>query len=74
MAAESVPRAHLFGITSDLKGKVIVGGTAVSEGENVDVGVGCIGPAQAANRKRMLITAWELFFFMIAPVRLSELK
>ncbi len=47
--------------------EVIVGGTAVAGGENVDVVVGCIGPEQATNRKRMLITAWELIFSMIAP-------
>jgi hypothetical protein len=44
---------------------VVVGGTAVGEGVNVDAGVGCIGPEQATNRKRMLITAWELIFTMI---------
>ena len=46
---------------------VIVGGTAVAGGDNVDVGVGWVGPEQATNRKRMLMTAWELIFFIIAP-------
>jgi hypothetical protein len=47
--------------------EVIVGGTVVAEGVNVDAGVGCMGPEQAANRNRMQITAWGLIFFMIAP-------
>jgi hypothetical protein len=47
--------------------EVVVGGTTVAEGENVDVSVGCIGPEQATNRKRMLINTWELIFLMIAP-------
>lgn len=39
--------------------EVIVGGTVVAEGENVDVGVSCLGPEQATNRKRMLNNVWE---------------
>jgi hypothetical protein len=54
--------------------EVIVGGTAVTEGDTVDVAVGCIGPEQATNRKRMTIAAWELIFAMIPPPYSHKVK
>jgi len=44
-----------------------MGGVAVGEGDNAEVGVGWVCPEQATNRKRRLILAKGLIFFIIAP-------